>query len=326
MKRIQAILLIGVLVVSTYVFLNYDVKQNVNVNERVYSVVSVSLDSNYFYYFHLPYICLSWRRVGIEPIVILVSSSFSNLTYTARKTLEYLDKLGVKQYNLKVKKNYDRILSMHSRIFIGLLPNNFTNDEDYLITTDSDLLPLSSNYYNFFSNDDKIKVTNSDCCANFKFKLNEYKMYPMGCIGMKKWQWREVIELKKEETFDENTINASISRILGNEFIVKNEELVKGDAHWDGDQKLISIQIDKYIKKSKNHKIIFKKAIDRYFSVEKFRRGIRRIWLYNDAHVYLEDILSKWELMKLIFEKIFNRDTNILLNIYYSEFIKANSY
>lgn len=123
-------------------------------NKKFYTVISVNVDSlSNFYMFNVPMICEAWRLVNYEPIIIIVSSSNrGNISKSSLKTIEYLKKLNVRILKVKSPVQNEVIITMLVRLFIGLF--NIINEDDFVITTDSDLYPIRKEYYH-------VKNTNS---------------------------------------------------------------------------------------------------------------------------------------------------------------------
>ncbi|CAF3382764.1 unnamed protein product, partial [Rotaria sp. Silwood2] len=63
--------------------------------------------------------------------------------------------------------SYATKISQLLRVFIGLLPADVVNDDDGLITTDADLIPINSRQYEFNTTSDGF-VMNPNCCGKFQ--------------------------------------------------------------------------------------------------------------------------------------------------------------
>ena len=166
-------------------------------------VVIISVNFNHFsknanFMFHLPMVCLAWRRLSYKPILFLVTSELSRLNKLVNKSIEYLQLLNVKMVNVNSPKNYETMISMLSRLFNGLLPDDLVGPNDFVITSDADLYPINKDYYNIL-NTNEITVWNAECCGEFKHKNKTYENIPMGNTGMKKWQWLEVMEINPQK-------------------------------------------------------------------------------------------------------------------------------
>lgn len=144
-----------------------------------YAVISVNIDADPGYFYHLPIVALTWRRVFFEPLFILVHSDRSKSTQAANLTISYLKQLNVKVFYFKAKANYELTSAMIVREMSGLLPDHLVKENDFILTSDSDLYPLNPKHYGF-ANDDSIKLWNADCSGVFKLAGQEYVMLQMG--------------------------------------------------------------------------------------------------------------------------------------------------
>lgn len=172
-----------------------------------YVAISSNLDiAKDFYMFYLPVTCQAWRRVGFEPIVILIvpelgerfvfdvanvaaktkyydddASDDSNTTYDSFKAelnplqikvIEYLTFLRVKIFYLRSLKDYDVILGMLARIFIGYIGHKYVeNENDFVILSDTDLIPINEAYYRFNEKKRSLKCWNAGCCGHFIYSV-----------------------------------------------------------------------------------------------------------------------------------------------------------
>lgn len=61
------------------------------------------------------------------------------------KTIKYLSNINVTLKLISSDKDYELMTSMISRLFVGAI--EFLNDEDYINTADSGLIPVTLEYY-----------------------------------------------------------------------------------------------------------------------------------------------------------------------------------
>ena len=201
-----------------------------------YVAISTSLEfEKDFYMFYLPMTCESWRRIGFEPIIIIVISGVNDLfvdlqTYNYKseinsnkqivaklsrlqlKVIEYLNRLQLKVFYLKSFRNYEAQIGMLARLFIGYISNEYiANDNDYIILGDTDLIPINPQYYDFKNDSELITVWNAFCCQKFEYNNEIFREYPMSHIGMKKHMWRNILTFDSE--FDVFLINSSFNSI-----------------------------------------------------------------------------------------------------------------
>ncbi|CAF4385803.1 unnamed protein product, partial [Adineta steineri] len=91
----------------------------------------------------------SWNRVGYNAIVIFVGDFTLPNVLTARLKLSraYLKHVGAHVLDVQCNASYAVKLSQLVRVFSGFLPNSIVHDDDYILTGDSDLMPLKINGY-----------------------------------------------------------------------------------------------------------------------------------------------------------------------------------
>jgi hypothetical protein len=189
---------------------------------------------NDFYMFHLPMAAVSWRRLGHEPIIGIVSSDFDNLPKIALKTIEYLNLFEIQMVKVPCEKDYDVVTAMVGRIFCGLLPDDIVGDDDFIFLTDSDIYPISFELFKIDDVENKIISLNGFCCGNFQYKNQSVPMRPMGYIGMKKIHFRSMLNLDiKTDTLNSDTIKMKISEIKNISRVWKmNKNIGRGSETW----------------------------------------------------------------------------------------------
>ena len=144
-----------------------------------------------------------------------------------------------------VEPGLEVITSLVSRLFGSLLDESIVGETDFIITSDTDLYPIDSNYYlndTALDKDESIFLWNAFCCGNFKFGNRSYTMYPIGHIGMKKKYWRSVMSLD-DEPEDTQLTSSFILKYLkrfynGSREVKENEKIGRGDDNWYMDQLL----------------------------------------------------------------------------------------
>lgn len=164
---------------------------------RRFAVISANLINNsfFFYIFYIPSVCLAWRRIGYEPIILIVESKHKKENELEKKALGCLRRLNMQIIYIDTPADYETITGMIARIFVGILPDRIVTDDDYILTTDSDIMPIKKDFFNFY-NTEAISVLNAFNIGKVYYQDKVYDMFPMSYIGMRKWQWREVMGLK----------------------------------------------------------------------------------------------------------------------------------
>jgi hypothetical protein len=296
---------------------------------KKYAIISTSLvdDSKYYYMLYIPICCIAWRRIGYEPLVLIVNNPQSTVSPLANKTIEYLEKFKIRIVYVPVAVENVRQMGMFARIYAGALPNEIIKEEDYIITTDSDLIPVSKSHFNLF-NTHAITV-HMDAFNNGYFTHNgkEVEMYTMAYIGMRKWQWKEVMNISKDMTLNGEAIINKLKKIHGDKVIRKNNEIAAGDDVWYLDQKTVTLAINDYLNDPKfRHQRKLNKV--KFTGIRLDRSDSPRYWylklalfsLINDAHMYHADSKKKIKLIVDFLELVFNKNICDKLKIYFNEF------
>ncbi|CAF3352995.1 unnamed protein product [Rotaria sp. Silwood1] len=264
------------------------VEERVETTSKQYAFVSCSIHSTIeAYCFYMPMVTLAWRRLGYEVIVILVGD-FINLNNTKpddiQLVIKYVHAFGGKTLEFQSPQDYAMKISQTIRLFIGFLPLNFVNDDDYFIITDSDLLPLHREQYMLEKGYPDGFIVNRYCCGFFFRRNRSYHMIPMGHLYMKRYLWREIIlqsiiqkelitisqnfyqytngsheyeiiKRYKKKRFDSLLLTKDkiitydiMSLYLRQEFRqTYDERTVKGGTGWDMDQVLITMLLFDYL-------------------------------------------------------------------------------
>ena len=213
-----------------------------------YVIISLNINADPGYFYHLPIVALTWRRISYESLFIIVHSDRSTFSKAANLTISYLRQMNVGVFFFKAERNYEITTAMVVREMSGLLPESFVKENDFIMTSDADLYPLNPSHY-VFACDDSIKLWNADCCGSFKHKRSggverEYVMLPMGHIGMRKYQWREVMGLEvASDQMDGPTALRMIKKFNGE--VLQNDKVGVGSDYWYVDQKMVSVYVDK---------------------------------------------------------------------------------
>lgn len=277
------------------------------------------------YMFHLPMTAQSWRRLNFEPIVFVVKPK-NETNKLALTVLKYLKLLNINVVEVSTVENYEVIIGMVSRLFVGLSSDYLIKDDDMILTSDTDLFPLNKNYFSFDSSN-SIKLWNSDCCDNFSYNNKSYRMYTMLNIGMRKKQWREVMQLdnQNELKIDGESVIKLIRNMFGDWYIQKNNDIKRGSSVWFLDQMTVSIKIHQYVNeenKTNLTKIKFQGTrLNRntFFNPNWFNQ--KQLNFLTDFHSFHDDVLQNWKYMQMFLKAIFNESLTKLFDNYYYEYV-----
>ena len=146
---------------------------------------------------------------------------------------------------------------------------------------------------------------------------------------MKKWQWRQVMELDKVNyNISWESFRRKMTEILCDSGLIKkNSEFVVGDAFWYTDQKLISMQIEKHVNDLKSFELhpiqaqlrLIYTRIDRSFDDKKWMLFLQWFNFLTDCHSF-RHLYNKWHLAQPLFEKMFGNKIKSWLDKYLFEY------
>jgi hypothetical protein len=205
------------------------------------SCSSYSYSSIYCYY--LPFAVLAWRRLGFEPVVLLVGSE---------RIFRRLPLIDVLKNDLNISFhiiNTDRSRSISTsqlvRLFGGFLSYSYASKNNSLIfIADVDLLPITRHRFDIdINNDNHIVIVNAYCCHEQQFSYqNDHNIdyYPMSYVGMTQYLWKQIF-LPLGHCYPSSNLTVDFIECClkskYNQTIPKH--VVKGTNQWDIDQKLL---------------------------------------------------------------------------------------
>jgi hypothetical protein len=297
---------------------------------KKYVLISCSTSTSIeFYMFHIPLAVLAWLRIGFEPVVLIVSSDLNMTNKFTAKSVEFLKSLNISVHFVKADVGYEILTAMVIRLFAGSIP--LFNNEDFILTTDVDLIPIRKAYYKIDSNFD-IHIWNALCCGTFLHDNKLIQMFPMSHVGMKKSIWKKLMKISNKDRTELGTnlivesIESAFNSSKGRFKIKKDEEVVVGDENWFLDQKLLSVNINQLIKYSD-----FKLKLIKYEGIRADR------WARNDSlfekqyfdqltdfHSFHYDFKNKWFLMKRLFDNMFERELKQKIETFSKEFFELS--
>ena len=252
------------------------------------------------YVFDLPLTALAWKRIGYESIVLLVGSMqqwtsselFNQVLFYLRQTAYVIIFLESEPQNAVM---LSQVLRLFASNFIPELSNLDVTDV-YLVTSDADLWPLQNTIHDLPTNK-SILSTNSNCCGIFKQHGQIYKMLPMAYVGMNVKTW---LEVTKRFNFSPRSVD-DVLNYFSREFgPFARRPVVKGhNDGWNMDQRMISILISDWIKKSgypSVHYVPRNTALDR---IDRREWAVTSLQGKLDAHI-LENIYESKQWARMI--------------------------
>jgi hypothetical protein len=296
---------------------------------KKYAIISTALVANtkYFYLMYIPICAIAWRRIGYEPIVLIVNNPKATVSQVANRTIEYLNRLKVRIVYVQAPLDHIDQLGQLARLYSGALSDDVIKDEDFILTTDSDMIPVSHKFFNQY-NTKAITILNAHGIGTVNHKGKQYDMVPMMFIGMRKWQWREVMRLPKDMVLNGENIMKNVMKINDGGVFRKNKDFTRGDDVWYLDQNTVTIAIYEYLNddKFKSERKLNKykytgMRLDRGDSRDTWYRKLNSFDLITDAHMFHGD--SKDYLKRILdfLEILFNKKIYKQLNAFIHELL-----
>jgi hypothetical protein len=306
-----------------------DFSQGIIIESRApyrFAVISTSLasESKFYYMLYIPICAIAWRRIGYEPLVLMVRNRNSTLNGVSYKTIQYLKKFRIRVLNIEAPLENANQLGMIARLFLGGLPDDIVHDDDFLLTTDSDLLPIKKNYFNFY-NTKAISILNAFNIGKVMYRNKEVDMYPMAYVGMRKWQWRGVMNLSRNFKLNGEMIMSHMREIHGVTQFRKNTDIVRGDNVWYLDQKTLTTAINNYVDRDPANRKLNKykfsgDRLDRSDSNYEWYRKLKNLDNVIDSHMFHDDVRLKINLIMDLLQMMFSKKICDKIIVYFSEF------
>jgi hypothetical protein len=169
----------------------------------------------YDYAFNLPLTALAWERLGFKSIILIIGSrcEWEN-DPTLSLIMSYLEARRATVIFVSSPLEYRPTLSQTARVFAVNFPEFPGKDDDFLITSDSDLWPLRKDHYIPRPEMDVVLV-HSACCGFFQMNNKSYPMYPMSNIGATVSIWRQIMNDNHSIAYDSESILNYLGDVFG---------------------------------------------------------------------------------------------------------------
>ncbi|CAF1186234.1 unnamed protein product [Adineta steineri] len=319
--------------------------KNLSNNTRRFAIFSSSIHSKLrSYIFYTPIAAAAWQRIGYDVIVVFAGDftkkSNASLSPQLNVSRTFLKRLGAYVINFQCDISYSIKISQLVRIFAGFLPDTIINDTDYILTTDSDIIPILKQDYELKENTDGF-IFNAFCCGIYQRRNKTYDMYPMSHICLPKQFWRNIfLESIQRQELVKSNLSLSDSILLSDkapfsidtinlytrhEFRqIYDSNMTKGDTAWYMDQVYSSMLLNDYCEKHSNIKIDKRKhdskRLDPNLPFHMWEPS--RLKTYGDAHVIHDEIFGsyRWLSFKNLLYFLFNSSLANDFNDYYKQF------
>ena len=208
---------------------------------RQYAVISIAVKSGIDpYLFILPFTVAAWKRIGWSTIIIATGSKLEleNFSTVLGNVVFGIDP-RVAILPIESTEQQQVTVSQISRLFVA--SQAWISDNDVLLTSDVDLLPISPELYDLASRRETITVLNGDCCGLTRVNGNEILMQPMSHVGATRRNWFELMKLSEGDLsvdYINNWLNSANLNTIPTEKVIKAE-----NEHWYLDQRILSLQL-----------------------------------------------------------------------------------
>jgi hypothetical protein len=159
------------------------------------AVIAGSSKSRYAFY--LPLTALMWRlRVGMIPLVLLAGDRWEGgADGVVRETLEELQRLQLAHVlRVPCDSRDATFVSQGVRLAFSALPQ--LHPDSWAVINDADMWPVDSDMYSIGKHERGVVTShNSHCCGAFEFRGAQFVEVPMGSVGARVRDWRDVFLL-----------------------------------------------------------------------------------------------------------------------------------
>lgn len=290
-----------------------------NTNNRRTAVIAISVvdGMSMDLAFTIPFIVAAWQRIGWSVTVFVVGDiDFwdSSAAFKLVKKTAYEIAHDVQFVTQSMNRNalfYARFL----RIF-AVLSTSWLEPEDFVLTSDADLLPLDQSIYDAVYTGDLVTIMNIECCGVFHWRKKTYRYLPIAqaSIGMTSKVWKSVMHL--------NTMNQDSMLEYIDPWLRTNNDGIKVpggrvnpiDMHMD--ETVVSKQI--YKAQLKSNKVI------RRVTSTKGKTLPANIMSYTDVRLALSTYTeSSWERILQLSKMLFNKCVLDKITTFHVEIMKT---
>lgn len=155
--------------------------------------VVLSSNHNENYYFFLPILARTWRRIGYEPLFLLYKNR--ELWQEKSRTAYVHDLLARNERILFVHPDtkFDIATIMQTCRLFGSAVSGM-KDDDYLLTSDADMIPLSAQYFNQQSPEALVHIFGADAYGDILQGVIPPR-FPLCYLGARSKVWKEILNI-----------------------------------------------------------------------------------------------------------------------------------
>ena len=254
------------------------------IRSRKYAVISFTDDKKGVDYAYLaPFAVAAWKRIGWSSIVVHVKTQQQDVSIamtTLQNAVSALDPTAL-FLTIPTRTENAATVAQLVRLFIASLDH--IADDDVLLTSDADILPISRKAYEL-DPVDVMNVLNADCCGSINVGAHKVLMQPMTNVIGTKRNWRKLMELSLVQDLSHLDMQKWLSDHKFEQF--PNSSVIKGENDlWYMDQRILSLRL--------HHSPVPVKKIPRKTSEDRVDRIYAETW---PSRISLADLEQKTDL------------------------------
>jgi hypothetical protein len=207
-------------------------------NAKDHVLLSVTNDARYVFF--APLTALAWVSLGFHPVVFLVGESTQWSAGRARVAAEFLYLLEKEGVVTVIPVTCSRVDSIFVSQMIRLFGVSFgaLHPDSWTIINDIDMWPLWRGPYIMGKDKNQTLSNNAGCCGDFAWRSKRIRELPMGTVGMRVRQWRDLMQIPENLTSAECVIQLMRTRAT---HLFGGTLTIPRGPHWRDDQQMLSI-------------------------------------------------------------------------------------
>jgi len=187
-------------------------------------VLSTNYDNNYLFF--LPLTTFMWKKFGFDSIVYLPQREDINndlLNFVIKSSMPNIDTTVFFKLNPSFRED-TQVQTVRL-----LAANSLVHNDEYLLTGDIDMFPLTTMWYGDSLNNEKLNLYGHD--------LTGYTQYPICYVGARAKVWKQLMDIQTDDTEKE------LFKALDSEPKSRSE---KWEDYWGVDQDILTKKVIKF--------------------------------------------------------------------------------
>ena len=168
----------------------------------MYKFVVNATNTNLYYSYFIPIVSILWKQMGYFPVSLVLGNEAEwNASAKTKFVYENIRKQSTIVPIQRVNGFKDSTIVQISRIYASAF--EFAND-DYIITSDADMIPLSKSWFNQQDPNKQLHIWGADAYAR--------KRFPICYLGANAAVWRAVMGIRAHNIHDAMASSLDIRR------------------------------------------------------------------------------------------------------------------